>query len=293
MTDLQIGLLVIGAAAVAGVLVYNRLQERATRRAAEQAFGSKHTDVLLGGRGERREPTLDAPPAVPTAAAPAPPAPPPPVAKPASPPADPRIDYVLELQGTSTGALRPDWVSLQRRFARRAAMSEAGGRKVHAALQMVSRNGVVTESDLLEFRSQVESIAAAHGALVSAPPMREALEAAQALDRACADVDVQIALHVIAPATRELKKDGFSVAPRNDGGVTLLLDVPRTPNLPRSYASMVEAARHLGGRMVDDNGNNVDERALAAIGTEIESLRARLMEIGVEPGSPLAQRLFS
>ena len=76
-------------------------------------------------------------------------------------------------------------------------------------------------------------------------------------------------------------------------GVTLLLDVPRTPNLPRSYASMVEAARHLGGRMVDDNGNSVDERALAAIGAEIESLRGRMAEIGVEPGSPLAQRLFS
>ena len=287
MTDLQIGLLVIGAAAVAGVLVYNRLQERATRRATEQAFGSKHTDVLMGGQGERREPTLDMTAAATTAAASSPPT------KPAAPSPDPRIDYVLELQGTTTGALRPEWVSLQRRFARRAALSEAGGRKVHAALQMVSRNGVVTESDLLEFRSQVETMAAAHGASVSAPPMREALEAAQALDRACADVDVQIALHVIDPATKELKKDGFSVASRNDGGLTLLLDVPRTPDLPKSYASMVEAARHLGGRMVDDNGNNVDERALAAIGAEIESLRGRLVEIGVEPGSPLAQRLFS
>jgi hypothetical protein len=289
MTDLQIGLLVIGAAAVAGVLVYNRLQERATRRAAERSFGSRHADVLMGGQAERREPTLDAPAAA--TAAPAPPAPP--AAKPASPPPDPRIDYVLELHGTSAGALRPEWVSLQRRFARRAVLSEAGGRKVHATLQMVNRNGVVTESDLLEFRSQVESMAAAHGASVSAPPMREALEAAQALDRACADVDVQIALHVIGPATKEIAKDGFSVAPRNDGGLTLLLDVPRTPNLPKSYASMVKAARHLGGRMVDDNGNNLDERALAAIGTEIESLRARMTEIGVEPGSPLAQRLFS
>jgi len=59
MTDLQIGLLVIGAAAVAGVLVYNRLQERATRRQAERAFGSQHADVLLDAPPERREPTLD------------------------------------------------------------------------------------------------------------------------------------------------------------------------------------------------------------------------------------------
>ena len=288
MTDLQTGLLVIGAVAVAGVLVYNRLQERATRRKAEEAFGSKHSDVLMGAPAERKEPTLDLPPVEPSVA-PSPQT----TTKPSVPAPDPRVDYVLELQGTSAGAVRPEWAALQRRFARRASLAEAGGKKVQATLQMVSRNGVVSESELLEFRSQVETMAAAHGASVSAPPMREALEAAQALDRACADVDVQIALHVIGPATKELKKDGFSVAPRNDGGVTLLLDVPRTPDLAKSYASMVNAARRLGGRMVDDNGNNLDERSLAAIGVEIESLRARMTEIGVEPGSPLALRLFS
>ena len=288
MTDLQIGLLFIGAAAVAGVLVYNRLQERATRRKADEAFGSKHADVLMGAAEERREPTLEA---VPVITSPAP-QPAQPATRPAPAAPDPRVDYVLELQGTSAGALRPEWMTLQRRFPRRAVLSEAGSRKLHAKLQMVNRHGVVSEAELLEFRSQVETMAATHGASVSAPPMREALDAAQALDKACADVDVQIALHVLGPSDTHVKKDGFSVAPRNDG-VTLLLDVPRTPDLARSYAAMVETARQLGGRMVDDNGNNVDERALAAIGVEIESLRARMAEIGVEPGSTLAQRLFS
>jgi len=288
MTDLQTGLLVIGAVAVAGGLVYNRLQERATRRKAEEAFGSRHSDVLMGAPAERREPTFDEPPALATTAPPVPTA----VTKPSPPAPDPRVDYVLELQGTSAGAVRPEWVALQRRFARRASLAEAPGRTVQASLQMVSRSGVVSESELLEFRSQVETMAAAHGASVSAPPMREALEAAQALDRACADVDVQIALHVLGPAETNLRKEGFAVAPRTDG-LTLLLDVPRTPDLAKTYAAMVEAAQRLGGRMVDDNGNHVDERALAAIGVEIESLRARMTEMGVEPGSPLAQRLFS
>jgi hypothetical protein len=241
----------------------------------------------MGAAGERREPTLEAPPATT-----APPSSPHPPTKPAPLAPDPRIDYILELQGASAGALRPEWMTLQRRFPRRAVLSEAGGRKLHAKLQMVNRHGVVSEAELLEFRSQVETMAATHGASVSAPPMREALEAAEALDKACADVDVQIALHILGPSDRQVKKDGFSVAPRNDG-VTLLLDVPRTPDLARSYAAMVETARQLGGRMVDDNGNHVDERALAAIGVEIESLRTRMVEIGVEPGSPLAQRLFS
>jgi hypothetical protein len=157
---------------------------------------------------------------------------------------------------------------------------------------MVSRNGVVSEGDLVEFRTQVETLAAAHGGQVSAPPMREALAAAQALDRVCADVDVQIALHVLGPAETSIRHEGFSVGERPDG-VTLVLDVPRTPDLSRTYATMVEAARRLGGRVVDDNGNSLDERALAAIGVEVESLRGRLAEIGIEPGSPLAQRLFS
>jgi len=278
MTDLQIGLLVIGAAAVAGVLVYNRVQERATRREAERAFGSQHADVLLDAPPERREPTLG-------------PATPPVTTKPASP-ADPRIDYVVEVRGTSAGAIRPGWPALQRRFARRATLTEAGGKSAHAALQMVSRNGVVSEGDLVEFRTQVETLAAAHGGQVSAPPMREALAAAQALDRVCADVDVQIALHVLGPAETSLRHEGFSVGQRADG-VTLVLDVPRTPDLSRTYAAMVEAARRLGGRVVDDNGNSLDERALAAIGVEVESLQGRLTEIGVEPGSPLALRLFS
>ena len=275
MTDLQIGLLVIGAAAVAGVLVYNRVQERATRRKAEQAFGSKHVDVLLEEPMERREPTLDAGPSRSHKKA----------------GADPRIDYVMELQGAAAARLRQHWAPIERRFGCRAALAEAAG-TVHATLQMVSRNGVVAEAELLEFRTQVEALAAAHGASVAAPPMREALDAAQALDRACADVDVQIALHVLGAGEPDLEAEGFSVA-RRDGGVTLLLDVPRTPDLGRSYAAMAQTARGLGGRVVDDNGNALDERALSAIGVEVEALRLRLGEIGIEPGSPLAQRLFS
>jgi hypothetical protein len=81
MTDLQIGLLVIGAAAIGGVVVYNRIQERATRRRAERAFASAHPDALLDEPAERREPTLAPSPSNST---PAPPA--------AAAPSDPRVD---------------------------------------------------------------------------------------------------------------------------------------------------------------------------------------------------------
>src|SRR5574341_1016038 len=86
MPDLQLGLLAIGALVVAGVLAYNRLQERSARR-AERAFQSGHADVLLqkarpGAEPAMREPLRAAREAVaPAAALP-----------------DPRLDYVVALE---------------------------------------------------------------------------------------------------------------------------------------------------------------------------------------------------
>lgn len=55
MTELQYGLIGLGAAAVAGVFAYNKWQERSHRKVAEQVLKSDHDDVLLGGEAARRE----------------------------------------------------------------------------------------------------------------------------------------------------------------------------------------------------------------------------------------------
>ena len=47
MTELQLGLIVLGVFAVCGVLIYNKWQERRHRALAEQVLGSAHQDVLL------------------------------------------------------------------------------------------------------------------------------------------------------------------------------------------------------------------------------------------------------
>ncbi len=47
MTELQIGLISLGAAAVVGVLAYNKWQEHKHRKIAEQLLNSRHNDVLL------------------------------------------------------------------------------------------------------------------------------------------------------------------------------------------------------------------------------------------------------
>jgi len=281
MTDLQIGLAVIGALAVVAVLVYNRWQERAVRRAAERSFASTHADVLVEGR---REPTLE----------PRRPAPPP-----GALPAE-RVDYVIELTLPAPAAaamVQEGWEPIERRFARRVLLV-AEGERVRAALQLVSRNGVVSDAELLEFRALVETMAAQLGARVQAPEMRDALEAARELDRTCADADIQIALHVvgIGTAPAQFVAQPFQASPREDG-VTLTLDVARSPEPARSYEAMARAGRELartrGGRLVDDAGRELDERALAAIGRELDTVRARLAGCGIEPGSPLALRLFS
>jgi len=58
----------------------------------------------------------------------------------------------------------------------------------------------------------------------------------------------------------------------------------------RAGRSLAEAH---GARLVDDRGNALDERSLASIGAQLETVRQTLANHGVETGSPLALRLFS
>jgi hypothetical protein len=301
MTELQIGLLVIGAAAVVAVVIYNRLQERNAGRDAQRAFGSRgHADALFGEPAEqdRSARTLSRKLDGPVEGMP-----------------DPRLDYVVDLEiarGTLSATVLEHWRALEHRFAQRALLAGsdgAGWRRVvagdvrsltalKAALQMVSRAGVVSDAELIEFRSAAETLGAALGATLLAPEMREALDEARLLDRICADTDIQVALHVTggAPQAIEPAENDFQIQQRADG-LSLTLDVPRTLEPVRAFEAMARAGGQLaaasGGRLVDDNGNTLDERALAAIGAELEAVRGRLAEAGFEPGSELALRLFS
>ncbi|HXE37683.1 MAG TPA: hypothetical protein VN639_04345, partial [Azonexus sp.] len=48
MTELQTGLIGLGATAVVGVFAYNKWQEYRHRKLAESVFKPQHEDVLLG-----------------------------------------------------------------------------------------------------------------------------------------------------------------------------------------------------------------------------------------------------
>ncbi|MGH8721270.1 MAG: cell division protein ZipA C-terminal FtsZ-binding domain-containing protein, partial [Burkholderiales bacterium] len=175
---------------------------------------------------------------------------------------------------------------------------------VRAALQLASRAGPVSEAQLIEFRGAADTLAAQVGAGVTAPEIKQAVEAARELDALCADADIQIVLHVVPqPGTTfageapPQAQGAFSVSRREDGGYVLSIDVPHAPDVRRVYDAMVVYARDLsatlGGMIVDDNARVLDERALAAIGAQLDAVRAALEARGIAPGSPAALRLFS
>ena len=347
MSELQLGLLAIGVLLVVGVFAYNRRQESVARRAAERSFrGSASEDALL-----RTEPPPSAavPPERPVHATTRVP----PGSAAALP--DPHVDYIVELSFPSVRAaseLVQQWKANEHRYATRAIFACDGGgagwrrlsvddlapvESLRAGLQLVTREGPVSEAELIEFRAAVETLAAATGATVSAPEIRHAAETARALDHFCEDADIQVVVHVVGAgedglqgarirATAEesgleLEEDGrlalrdhdnrllYALGPSEGqgvettldaarlAGVSLTLDVPRAPDLSRTFQSMARFATHLAaaldGRLVDDNGNPLDERALAAIGAQLDAVRGEFEAKGIATGSASALRLFS
>ncbi len=58
MSELQVGLLGVGAVVVAAVFLYNKWQERRYGRQAEVGFASRHEDVLMRSGGGAGQETL-------------------------------------------------------------------------------------------------------------------------------------------------------------------------------------------------------------------------------------------
>jgi len=78
-------------------------------------------------------------------------------------------------------------------------------------------------------------------------------------------------------------------------GVTLELDVPRTPRgaFARFRESSERMARQLNARVVDDNRQPVAASAFDAIGAQLQAVHLAMEARGIVPGGTLALRLFS
>lgn len=340
MSELQIGLLAIGGLVVAGVLAYNKFQERRARGAAEKAFSSGHEDVLMArpeAASAREEPTFDSP----VGAMPTPEEAPPPREGEGVPP-DPAIDYIIELDvpaGAPLLRVREAWQAVERRHGHRVRLAAKDASTWLAGLQLVSRDGALGEADLIEFRAAVEALVLGIGGAVrAAPEMRAATQAARDLDDFCAETDIQLVIHVVAPAGTTFpgtkvraaaESHGLALEPegrfvlRNDhgqlvytlgardgaafsadrmresapSGLTLSIDLPRAPEPRRDFESLSRLAHQLctvlGGRIVDDNGHALDDRALAAIAQQLDAVRETMEARGIVPGGALALRLYA
>src|SRR5215471_848015 len=349
MSELQFGLIAVGALVVAGVFLYNKWQEQRYQRDAEAAFGSRHEDVLLrsGGQAqparvpERIEPSLSS-----SAVAPGPEAP-------ARQVLVESVDFIIPIEGAEdiagTSVLDAAGATLDRcprsvhleGFDEKLAAWELvdpdrSYSRMRAGLQLVDRRGPADAEEVAAFGAAVEEVAASLGMLATMPDAEQALERARDLDRFCGEVDIRIAVHLVnesapfpgAKVEAAAKGAGFeldepdgkfrrrdeagrvvcalanqepipfkvdSLESLSTRGVTLELDVPRTPR--GAFAGFREVAerfaRQLDARIVDDNRQPVGAGAFQAIAAQLQAVHSAMEARGIVPGGTLALRLFS
>jgi hypothetical protein len=205
------------------------------------------------------------------------------------------------------------------------------------ALQQIDRGGLVDRASLERFARWVEQVAERLQAGFAPPDVGQSHEAASGLDAFCAEADVLIGINVVTPdvpvpATKiralveaagfRLHALGHYLLEDDDGallltlsdiegvpfnaerirtaamnGVTLLLDIPRTPKPTRVFQQMMQVARQvaqgIGGRVVDDRRQPLNDAGVRVIAERIAALENRLTEQRMAPGSALARRIFA
>jgi hypothetical protein len=233
MSDLQIGLLILGVLIIAGVVAFNWWQERQLQRRTEGGMRRPESDLLLeptiepaSQREETRiEPRLEG--AAKPARAAAPPVSPRP-AKPVVPPAERRqadsragalpdatIDCIAEIRAgevipaSAIEALTAALSAIGRRVSmagydyhsrewQAVSDPEHWYTSLRLALQLVDRSGAVSEQQLRNFQAIIREHAAGMSAIAELPDFDETLASARAIDDFCAEVDVVVGINVIA-----------------------------------------------------------------------------------------------
>jgi hypothetical protein len=220
MSDLQIGLLMLGVLVVAGVVAFNWHQERQFRRRAEQTFAGGHDDILFERRAavtatasspqDRRdeariEPKMGAPAEdSPAGGLPL-----------QSGLPQPELDYIVEIRAGEIipaerlAQLRRTLATLGRIISfsgfdfrskswQPLVLDGARYTSVRVALQLVDRSGPVNGEHLQRFGDAVRAAAREIAAIAELPDFAPVLEQAAELYRFCEGVDVMVGINVVA-----------------------------------------------------------------------------------------------
>lgn len=351
--ELQFGLICLGVLAIVGVLAFNFYQERRARKHAEQAFRSTHHDVLLdedsepsippapGGRMEPALPRQGGAEHASAAASPSPVTVKPAVVRPAMPelPADDHmIDCVVSIDapaGVSCSALFAAQLEVMSGFARSLrwfgwdetsnAWVEIGAHtpgsisRAQVALQLADRQGCISANELERFYTQLQRVCDQFLAVPRLPQRAEVLHKAGELDKFCSDVDIQIAVNLVAGSTPFIgtKLRGLAEAAgmtlggdgayhqRDDAGnvqfsltnldplpfspeqlrhlqshgVVLSLDIPRTINPAHTFDRMIAFAQHLANAL---DGSLVDDNRVALSDRAISLIRNQIYQFELQ-----------
>jgi len=235
MSDLQVSLIVIGIVVIAGVLLFNYLQEARFRRKTGEIFKHEHGDTLFGGKksvpAARIEPGFGGD----VLFSPHEEQPSQSVVIEQQPPDDQNpydstgkhepadfesvINYIAEIHSHSTIPHERLIDLLQQKFdfgkpvrwfgmgAEGSAWEEITLETAHAGknyvrlrgcLQLADRSGPVSEINLSRFRDMVEEFALQIAAETDCPDIANAYASALELDKFCADVDVIMGINIIS-----------------------------------------------------------------------------------------------
>jgi hypothetical protein len=254
MNDLQVALIAVGAAGVAGVWGYNKWQERQQGKLAQKVFRGGQADALLPAKedvppvtaeiptdsndaAERLEPMMAASGIATgreTEGGDRPPLPTELVDEVAD--CVVRIDFVEPVHAPGLWAGQSRWASHITKpmswlgFDQSAgewqliSANDAGRYKVvYAALQLADRQGAVTDAELSVFLDGVWELAGQCSGVVGMPKRDDVLMTARNLDDFCANVDLQLGVNIVGaneplagPRLQELA-EGAGLRLLNDG----------------------------------------------------------------------------
>ncbi len=196
-------------------------------------------------------------------------------------------------------------------------------------VQLATRTNALTELEFSELASHLNQLSDEIGASPELPDMADTIARARALHQQVHEFDAQLSINVrasgapwaiatIKPALQrqgmELRPDGRLVMPDGEGGIlfsvltnaepdetsrliTLLLPVARVAPAFGAFKAMSAFAKSLATRLsgvvVDDEGQNLSDAALAAIAAQVDAFYQQMAQAGIPAGSVRAQRLFA